>query len=161
MINTKVNERIFNLLILIFFATPFLFVLYGQMQGNIKGFNIEEMLTNNPYLNVMFITSFLTPFIGFYLLHIKKQLKDKGLIELVLGNLLLIGISFIFLQNLTFALFIFILFYFIFLNSNLRVKELFKYPYFTKTSLKEMLGSFVILILSIIVRYMFSLVAGI
>ena len=77
MTSNKVVTRLYNALVILFYATPFLFLIYGQLQQQVVGIDIREILEMNPYLNITFITSFVTPFIGLYLTHVKQEFKEK------------------------------------------------------------------------------------
>lgn len=158
MINNKIIKRIFNILVVLFFATPFLLIFYGQLQYQTIGINMRELLEVNQYFNVIFITSFVTPFIGLYMLRLKEELGQKLSKESFLTHLFTITISFLIMGNITYGLFISILIYFIITKWKIRIKDIYHYYKNKKFKLKEWILPIVILVVAIGIRYMFILV---
>lgn len=155
-------NRIFITLILLFFAMPFLFVVYAQFYGNSIGLGLQALLQTDPAMNVAFITSFVIPFIGFYMFNVKKQWDADVDVELVLMNLLSIGIAFLIMGNSTFALFVLILSYFIYFQEKVKIKQFFLYfKDYKKNSLeiKQFLAPLAVIGVSILIQYLTSLVA--
>lgn len=110
---TTLTNRILNVLILLFFATPFLFIVYGQLQAGAIGVEFEEILASNPQVNMLFLTSFITPFIGYYLLRIKETIKEGSHIGKVKVDIIAISFSFLLMGNITYAMFTLVLLYFL------------------------------------------------
>src|SRR5699024_7281539 len=160
LMNKKVTNHIFNGLIILFFATPFLFILYGQVQQYIIGINIKEILETNPYLNVIFITSFITPFIGFYMLHLKQESKKNLSREVFLIQLFIVAISFLIMGNYTYGLFIFILIYFICMKWKIGIKKAYSYLKKLKFSVKDWLAPIGLLAIATLIRIMLILVSN-
>lgn len=153
-------NRMFNTLIILFFATPFLFILYGQLQQQMIGIDIREILEMNPYLNVIFITSFVTPFIGFYMLHLKQELEKELSREVALTHLFAITISFLIMGNFTYGLFVSILIYFMYLEWKTGVKEIYRHFKAKTFNIKDWLAPIIILIIALIIRFMLMLVSN-
>lgn len=126
MLDNKIINRLFISLILLFFATPFLVILYGQLQGNLLGIDIQTLIEQNVQFNLMFIMGFITPFIGFYMFHLKKELEKAENLNEILVSLILILLSFLIMGNLSYALFMGILVYFMMKNAQIRMREIFK-----------------------------------
>lgn len=158
MSKNKVTERLFNALIVLFFATPFLFLLYGQLQQAMVGVDLQEILEMNPYLNVVFITSFITPFIGFYMLQLKKELDSGFDLELILIQLLVVTIGFIVMGNVTYGLFVSILVYFYILYEKIKIKDVFNYIRTHASKLSFWVRPTVVMAVSLLVRVMLTLV---
>lgn len=160
MIKHNIINRMFNTLIILFFATPFLFILYGQLQQQMIGIDIREILEVNPYLNVVFITSFVTPFIGFYMLHLKQELEKDLSREVVLIHLLAITISFLIMGNFTFGLFVSILIYFMYLEWKAGVKAIYRHFKAKAFNIKDWLAPISVLVIAVIIRSMLLLVSN-
>lgn len=152
MLNNKKIDRLFTMLIILFFATPFLIVGYGQLQGSLTGVNIQTMLEENIYFNLMFIMGFVTPFIGFYMFHLKQRLEDNGDAEKVLINLIFIALGYLIMGNSGYALFIAILIYFMLKYSKIRIIKLFRNIQQRKFEVKSQLPIIVFLLISILMR---------
>lgn len=160
MTNKKVINRIFNALIILFFATPFLFMFYGQLQQGMIGFDFQQLLAANPNLNILFITSFVTPFIGYYMLQIKQELDGNADVEVVLMHLLAVSISFLIMGNITYSLFTGILIYFIFRSWKIELKAFYQYYKKNDIEFNNFIVSLVILIIAVTIRIMLTLVAN-
>lgn len=160
MTTNKMITRLYNVLILLFFATPFLFILYGQLQQQIVGIDIREILEINPYLNITFITSFVTPFIGLYMMHIRQEFEKTPINEELITHLVAITVSFLIMGNITYGLFVSILIYFMYLEWKIGIKALYKYHKNKKFSIKNWLEPTGVLIVSIIIRFMLILVSN-
>jgi hypothetical protein len=160
MTSKKVINRIFNALILLFFATPFLFMFYGQLQQGSPGLDFQVLIAENPNLNILFITSFITPFIGYYMLRLKQELNEDADVELILSHLILAVISFVIMGNVTYGLFISILTYFIFRNWKIGFKEVPRYFKKNGINLTDFLAPIAFLIVAILVRVMLILVTN-
>ena len=161
MTNKKVINRIFNALIILFFATPFLFMFYGQQfSKGMIGFDFQQLLAANPNLNILFITSFVTPFIGYYMLQIKQELDGNADVEVVLMHLLAVSISFLIMGNITYSLFTGILIYFIFRSWKIELKAFYQYYKKNDIEFNNFIVSLVILIIAVTIRIMLTLVAN-
>lgn len=152
MLDNKIINRLFISLILLFFATPFLVILYGQLQGNLLGIDIQTLIEQNVQFNLMFIMGFITPFIGFYMFHLKKELEKAENLNEILVSLILILLSFLIMGNLSYALFMGILVYFMMKNAQIRMREIFKSISYNKTMIKNQLASIVFILLSILIK---------
>lgn len=161
MTKNKVIDRLFSVLIVLFFATPFLIILYGQLQQQIVGIDIRTIIELNPYLNIIFITSFITPFIGLYMLHLKKEMDKDISKELWLIQLIVVSIGFLIMGNNTYGLFVSILVYFIILDWHIQVKSLFRFIRKNILNIKMWVAPFAVLLVSIGVRLMLTLVSNI
>lgn len=160
LMNKKLTNYIFNGLIILFFATPFLFMLYWQAQQYMIGINIKEILEMNPYLNVIFITSFITPFIGFYMLYLKQELEKNLSKEVFILHLFIIVISFLIMGNYTYGLFIFILIYFIGMEWKIEINKVYYRLKEVKFSFKNWLAPIILLVTAILIRLMFMFVSN-
>lgn len=161
MTNKKGINRIFSALILLFFATPFLFVFYGQLQQGAIGFDLQELLAENPTFNILFITSFITPFVGYYMIRLKQELDENADVELILSPLIISTVSFVIMGNITYGLFVAILAYFIFRNWKVRFKEIPQYFRKNGFNVKDFLAPIAFFIVAVIVRIMLILVTNI
>lgn len=161
MTSKKVINRIFNALIILFFATPFIFMFYGQLQQRAIGLDFQELLAASPNLNILFITSFITPFIGYYMLRLKQELAEDADVEMILTHLILAVISFIIMGNITYGLFISILTFFIFRNWKITLKNIPEYYKEHGVHITDFLAPIAFLIVAIIVRIMLTLVTNI
>lgn len=160
MINNKATSRIYNILVVLFFATPFLFIFYGQFQQRMIGINFQEILTTNPTLNVSFITSFVTPFIGFYMLRLKQGLEEGLSKEGLLTNLLAIAVSFLIMANVTYGLFVGILIYFMNFEWKIGFKGVYRYYKKNTFVLKEWVAPIAVLLVAVLIRLMLILVSN-
>lgn len=161
MTSKKVINRIFNALIILFFATPFIFMFYGQLQQRAIGLDFQELLAASPNLNILFITSFITPFIGYYMLRLKQELDEDADVEMILTHLMFAVISFIIMGNITYGLFISILTFFIFRNWKISFKDIPKYYKKHGLHITDFLAPLAFLVVAIIVRVMLTLVTNI
>lgn len=152
MLNNKRINRLFTMLIILFFATPFLIVGYGQFQGSLVGSNIQTMLEENIYFNLMFIMGFITPFIGLYMFHLKKELENNGDAEKILINLSFITLGYLIMGNSGYALFTAILIYFMLKHSKIRFSNLFKNIQQRKLNIKSQLPLIVFLTIAVLLR---------
>lgn len=153
-IGNKIINRLFSTLIILFFATPFIFFFYGQLLGNAMGIDFKELLESNIYLNITFTTSFITPFIGYYLLLLKQKLAEGEAIEFVLLKLSVVAISFLVMSNATYALFLSILTFFMFKEWQVTIKKLVNYIKEKNWAVKDWLSTGAILIVAIVIRIM-------
>lgn len=160
MTSNKVVTRLYNALVILFYATPFLFLIYGQLQQQVVGIDIREILEMNPYLNITFITSFVTPFIGLYLTYIKQEFEENSIKEEVLINLVAITISFLIMGNITYGLFVSILVYFIYLEWRIGVKGWFNYYRSKAFSIKDWIAPISVLLVGVLIRVMLVLVTN-
>lgn len=160
MTSKKVINRIFNALITLFFATPFLFMLYGQLQQGAIGLDFQELLAGSPNLNILFITSFITPFIGYYMLRLRQELDENADVEMILSHLILAVISFIIMGNVTYGLFVSILTFFIFRSWKVALKAIPKYFQKNGFHITDYLAPMTFLVVAILVRIMLTLVTN-
>lgn len=158
--NKKNVNRIFSVLIILFFATPFLFILYGQLQQQMMGIDIREILEVNPYLNVVFITSFVTPFVGFYMLHLKQELEKELSREVAVTHLFAIVISFLIMGNFTYGLFVSILIYFMCVEWKIGIKTIYRYFKGKSINFKEYVAPTAVLVVAILIRFMLVFVSN-
>lgn len=159
--SNKIINRIFNLLILLFFATPFLFFLYSQFQQQSLGVAIKKVIETTPYLNVVFITSFVTPFIGYYMLRLKQEFDKNISREVFLVHLLIIAISFLIMGNVTYGVFVFILIYFMLFEWKVNILSVIRFFKLRNLKHKSYLAATTVLIISLGIRIMFTLVSNV
>lgn len=160
MTNNKIINRVYSVLIALFFATPFLFIFYGQLLHRMEGIGFQELLSINPYLNVTFITSFITPFIGLYMLHLKQEFI-KGLNkEVILTNILSIAVSFLIMGNVTYGLFVSILIYFMYFEWKTGIKSIYNYYRMSTFNIKDWLAPISVLLVGALIRSMLVLVSN-
>ena len=160
MTNNKVINRIYNALVVLFFATPFLFIFYGQLQQRMIGIDLQEILSKNPYLNVTFIASFVTPFIGFYMVRLRQALDENLSKEIFLTNLTVITFSFLVIGNFNYGLFVSILVYFINYDWKIGVKGIYRYYKKHGFNIKEWIAPIAVLTVAIVIRAMLLLVSS-
>jgi len=154
--NKKIVELIFNLIIVVLFAYPFLLILYTQFLG----IDFQNLIAANPYWNVMFIQSFITPFIGFYVLQLKESLVNDRKIETVILQLLILAIGLFIMENETFSIFIFILISYLFYHWKIRIRDLQYYLKKMNFKFKDYLAPIAVLSIAVIIRIMFNLVSN-
>lgn len=154
MTSKKIIEFIFNLIIVVLFAYPFLLILYTQFLG----IDLQKLIAMDPYWNIMFIQSFITPFIGFYILQLKERLANDRKVETIILQLLVLAIGFLIMGNATFSITIFILIFYLFYYWKIKIKDI---QYFLKKenfSFKDYLVALTILLIAVIIRIMLNLV---
>lgn len=161
MISKKVINRIFNALITLFFATPFIFLFFGQLQQGSLGLDFETILAENPGINLLFITSFITPFVGYYMLRLKQELDEDADAEMILMHLMIAVVSFIIMGNATYGLFLAILTYFIFNNWKVHLKDIPQYFKIRGVHIKDFLAPLAFFTVAILVRIMLTMVTNI
>ena len=153
----KIVEFIFNLIIGVLFAYPFLLILYTQFLG----IDLQNLIAANPYWNIMFIQSFITPFIGFYVLRLKENLVNDKEVGTIIIHLFALAIGLLIMKNQTFSIFIFILISYLFYHWKIKIKDLqnsFKKGNF---NFKDFLGPIAVLSVALIIRLMFNIVSNI
>lgn len=154
MTNKKVSSLLFNLIIILFFANPFILILYTQFLG----INIQEIITVNPQINVLFITSFITPFIGYYMLRLKQNLEDDSRkVEETTIYLIVIAISLLIMGNSTFAIFVSTLVFYIFYQRKMSIQIIVNYFKKKNKVLTEWIAPIAILVVAICIRFMLIL----
>lgn len=157
MTNKKVSSLIFNLIIILFFLNPFLLMLYTQFLG----ISIQEIITVSPKMNVLFITSFITPFIGYYMLQLKQRLEDDNKkIEGTVVYLIVIAISLLIMGTSTFAIFVSILVFYMFYQWKMSIQIIVNYFKKKKIVFREWIAPTAILIIAICIRFMLILVSN-
>lgn len=153
----KIVEFIFNLIIGVLFAYPFLLILYTQFLG----IDLQNLIAANPYWNIMFIQSFITPFIGFYVLRLKENLVNDKEVGTIIIHLFALAIGLLIMKNQTFSIFIFILISYLFYHWKIKIKDLqnsFKKGNF---NFKDFLAPIAVLSVALIIRLMFNIVSNI
>ncbi|SHF10319.1 hypothetical protein SAMN02745249_01820 [Atopostipes suicloacalis DSM 15692] len=156
MTSKKIIEFIFNLIIVVFFAYPFLLILYTQFLG----IDLQKLISMDPYWNIMFIQSFITPFIGFYILQLKERLANDRKVETIILQLLVLAIGFLIMGNATFSITIFILIFYLFYYWKIKIKD-FQYIFKKENfSFKDYLVPLTILSIAVIIRIMLNLVSN-
>lgn|SRR5690625_1940479 len=161
MTNNKVINRIYQVLMVLFFATPFLFIFYGQLQQRMIGIDMQEVLETNPYLNVTFIASFVTPFIGFYMLRLKQAFEEGLSREVMLTNLGVIAVSFLIMGNVTYGLFVGILLYFMNFEWKIGFKGISRYYKQNGFNWKEWIAPVAVLLIAGLIRSMLMLISNV
>src|SRR5699024_3565736 len=156
MTRKKIVEFIFNLIIIILFAYPFLMVLYTQFLG----IDLQNLIAMNPYWNIMFIQSFITPFIGFYILQLKESLANDRKVETIILQLLVLAIGFLIMENTTFSIIIIILISYLFYYWKIKIKDLQYIFKKEKFCFKDYLPSLTVLLIAVIIRIMLNLVSN-
>lgn len=152
MLNNKIISRLFTTLIILFFATPFIILAYGQYQASLIGLNIQTLLEESIQFNLLFIIGFFTPFISLYMVQLKKEFENHGETEKTLINLSLIALIFLMMGNAGYALFLTILIYFMLKNSKIRFIDLVEYIQPKEIFNKKQLPILVFFMISILIR---------
>lgn len=152
MLNNKIISRLFTTLIILFFATPFIILAYGQYQASLAGLNIQTLLEESIHFNLLFIIGFFTPFISLYMVHLKKEFENHGETEKTLVNLSLIAFIFLIMGNTGYALFITILIYFMLKNSKIQFTNLVEFIQPKEMFSKNRLPILVFFMISILIR---------
>lgn len=161
MAKQKTMNRMFNGLILLFFGTPFLFILYNLVQQGTLNFNLQELLSSDPSINLMFIISFITPFIGYYLLQLKHQLNEKGEGTKISLHLVVTAVSLMIMGNMMYGLLVFILIYFVVRTYKISYTNIFQKIQNKGFAMQTFVGPILLFTLSIIVRVMVTTVNNI
>lgn|SRR5699024_1197269 len=152
----KIIELIFNLIIIVLFSNPLLLIIYTRFLG----INLQNLITMNPYWNILFIKSFVTPFIGFYIMQLKEQLINDGEVETVVLYLFFVAIGLLIMENLTFSIFVLILISYLFYQRKIRVEGICHYIKNTKFSVKDWLAPIGLLAIATLIRIMLILVSN-
>lgn len=152
MVNKKVISRIFNLLILLFFATPFIYILIEQLKGNLENSHLLNKIQNDVEFNLIFITSFMMPFIGLYMIQIKKDIIKDRRVEKNLIKLFILAVSFLLLGNMTFVIGTAILIILITFKNGISIKDIKK----SSIKLDNFIAPVFFMIIAILVRYLIT-----
>lgn len=157
MTSKKIIEVLFNLVIVILFAHPFFLILYTQLSG----IDLQNLIAMNPYWNIMFIKSFISPFIGFYVLQLKEKLIKDRKVEIIILQLIVLAIGLFIMENTTFSVSIFILSFYLFYHWKIKISDLFQYFKKKDFSFKDYLISIGLLLMAVTIRIMIKFVSNI
>src|SRR5699024_3210099 len=157
MTSKKIIEVLFNLIIVILFAHPFFLILYTQLSG----IDLQNLIAMNPYWNIMFIMSFISPFIGFYVLQLKEKLIKDSKVEIIILQLIVLSIGLFIMKNTKFSVTIYILSLYLFYHCQIKISDLFKYFKKKDFSFKDYLISIGLLLMAVTIRIMINFVSNI
>src|SRR5699024_7417932 len=157
MTRKKIVEFIFNLIIVVLFAYPFLMVLYTQFLG----IDLQNIIVMDPHWNIMFIKSFISSFIGCYVLQLKEKLIKDRKVETIILQLIVLAIGLFIMEYATFSVSIFILSFYLFYHWKIKISDLFQYFKKKDFSFKNYLISIGLLLMAVTIRIMIKFVSNI
>lgn len=105
------NKKYYQLLSVYWLILPVLFLSYLVLKAGMEKMSIQEVLMANPLLAVMLLLSLVTPFSSLFLLKLPESEKSLSkaagsfikfalVQQLVVGNLLGVGLCFLTLKEL-------------------------------------------------------------
>lgn len=123
--------------------TPIFCLIYLNMSGPVLGANIQEMVSVNPGVTIMFLMAMLNPFAAYLLGYVQKRL-DTGDTAYAAANLICLAVVEIVMLNVAyFILFLFLL-YKVKMHYQISVKHVF-HQYRFKKFLVTISGSLVMM----------------
>lgn len=152
----KIIELIFNLIIIVLFSNPLLLIIYTRFLG----INLQNLIAMNPYWNILFIKSFITPFIGYYMIKLKEQSINEEEVKTIVLQLLFMTISLIIMDNTVFSISVFILIFYLFYQYKIKIKDVYHHVVNKKVIIKDWLVPTAFLSVAIIIRVMIILVSS-
>lgn len=151
-------KRLFQGIVVLFFATPFLLLLYFNMAGQANGIDLMEILKDSPRLNIVFVSLFATPFMGYWMIQEKNRLVSGGQLESFVTKMLICFISLLLMGNTTYAFLLVILCYFIFKEESCTFRTIINFYKGVNFQWTEWRSAITMLLMSCLIRGMLIMV---
>ncbi|XJS10437.1 hypothetical protein ACF3NG_09920 [Aerococcaceae bacterium WGS1372] len=148
----KMLNRMIYGIIIVFCATPFLFLFYLNLTANLQNTSLVELLRTNAIITVQMLSIFLLP-LAAYILKMKwDKVQDEESHHVLYISIALLMLSMFLLNNMVHGLLVLILLIFVTKYYRISIKEIFV-PYTNnwKSTLITYSGELTILVLSMII----------